>query len=132
MTAESLLCRYFLGLQPDEDLKREATNYILGQLPDGTEAANFYFWYYGTFALYQVQGPAWRRWNKAMQRRLIGMQRTDGPYAGSWNPDSVWGSYGGRVYSTALAALCLEVYYRYLPLNSLNRFDSKHAVGTIK
>ena len=26
------------------------------------------------------------------------------------------GPYGGRVYSTAMAALCLEVYARYLPL----------------
>jgi hypothetical protein len=34
---------------------------------------------------------------------------------GSWDPDPLWGGYGGRVYSTAVGALCLEVYYRYLP-----------------
>ena len=38
--------------------------------------------------------------------------------AGSWDPDTVWGGYGGRVYTTAMAALCLEVYYRYLPLTA--------------
>jgi len=47
---------------------------------------------------------------------LIKTQR-DGPVqqlGGSWDPtkDST-GKYGGRVLTTALAALCLEVYYRY-------------------
>ena len=91
-----------------------------------------YYWYYGTLALYQVQGPAWQKWNQAMQRRVVVLQRTDGPYAGSWDPDTVWGSYGGRVYSTALGALCLEVYYRYLPLASVSRFDRPQAASTIK
>jgi hypothetical protein len=43
-------------------------------------------------------------------------QIADGPQVGSWDPDNEWGGYGGRVYSTALAAMCLEVYYRYLPV----------------
>ena len=32
---------------------------------------------------------------------------------GSWDPDCAWGGVGGRVYSTAMVALCLEVYHRY-------------------
>jgi hypothetical protein len=32
---------------------------------------------------------------------------------GSWDPVDPWGSAGGRVYSTAINALTLEVYYRY-------------------
>ena len=46
---------------------------------------------------------------------LVDAQVVDGPDAGSWSPNTVWGGYGGRTYSTALAALCLEVYYRYAP-----------------
>jgi hypothetical protein len=34
-------------------------------------------------------------------------------YAGSWDPSGPWGTAGGRVYSTALLTLCLEVTYRY-------------------
>ena len=45
-------------------------------------------------------------------------QVTDGRDAGSWNTNTVWGGYGGRVYTTAMAAMCLEVYYRYAPTPS--------------
>lgn len=117
MTAESLVCRFFLDLAPDETLVTEATDYLLGDIPQPGQP-NLYYWYYGTLALFQVQGEAWDTWNAALQRQLLRIQRSTGPLAGSWDPDTVWGCYGGRVYSTALAALCLEVYYRYLPLTA--------------
>ena len=44
-------------------------------------------------------------------------QESAGAAKGSWSPDDdLWGGYGGRVYSTAMGTLCLEVYYSYLPL----------------
>ncbi|MFO7907752.1 MAG: hypothetical protein ACQESR_22130 [Planctomycetota bacterium] len=119
MTAEALVCRYFLDLAPSEDLVDEATDFLMGEVPQAGQP-NFYYWYYGALALFQVQGPAWEKWNDAMQRQLLRLQRTDDHVAGSWDPDSVWGSYGGRVYSTAMATLCLEVYYRYLPTTLLS------------
>ncbi len=118
MTAEALACRYFLDLAPSEALVREAAEYLLGELPQAGQP-NLYYWYYGTLALFQVQGEAWQRWNAAMQRQLLQLQRTDGHLAGSWDPDTVWGCYGGRIYSTSMATLCLEVYYRYLPLTAI-------------
>lgn len=116
MTAEALLCRLFLGLQPDHPLSREAGDFLLGELPGDGPKLNLYYYYYGTLAMYQLQGAHWERWNAAMQRTLLAAQQTEGSLAGSWSPDTVWGGYGGRVYSTALGALCLEVYYRFLPL----------------
>ena len=118
MTAEALACRYFLDLAPSQALVDEATDFLLGELPQSGQP-NLYYWYYGALALFQVQGPAWEEWNAAMQQQLLQSQRSDGHLAGSWDPNSVWGSYGGRVYSTAMATLCLEVYYRYLPLTAL-------------
>lgn len=115
MTAEALACRQFLGAVPSPAAAAEAADYLLGELP-GDGAKNFYYWYYGTLAVYQLQGDPWRRWNDALSQTLTRSQRKLGPAAGSWDPDSVWGGYGGRVYSTAMATLCLEVYYRYLPL----------------
>jgi hypothetical protein len=115
MTAEALLCRQFLGTARANPALNEAGDYLLGELP-GSGQANFYYWYYGTLAMYQLQGEHWRRWNEALTDRLLATQTTTGESAGSWEPNDVWGGYGGRVYSTALATLCLEVYYRYLPL----------------
>jgi len=115
MTAEALVCRQFLGMSRDNPATNEAGEYLLSQLP-GPEKINLYYWYYGTLGMYQLQDEHWQRWNEALQNTLIGRQRTDGDLAGSWDPECVWGGYGGRVYSTALSALCLEVYYRYLPI----------------
>ena len=54
---------------------------------------------------------------------LVNSQVSDGPEAGSWEPNCVWGGYGGRVYSTAIAAMCLEVYYRYTERAGTERLD---------
>ncbi len=116
MTAEALVCRQFLGLSPESAAAKEAGDYLLGELPGEAGVANLYYWYYGTLGMYQLQGAHWQRWNDALQQTLVGMQRKEGALSGSWDPDTLWGGYGGRVYSTALAVLCLEVYYRYLPL----------------
>ncbi|HET6880720.1 MAG TPA: hypothetical protein VFI31_11225 [Pirellulales bacterium] len=115
MTAEALVCRQFLGLARSDRASDEAGNYIATVLP-GRSQSNFYYWYYATLGMFQLQGQYWDRWKNALEPTLIATQRTEGDSAGSWDPDPVWGGHGGRVYSTALGALCLEVYYRFLPL----------------
>ncbi len=120
MTAEALACRYFLGRQGDIGAIREAAEFVSDRPPTAGKA-DLYYWYYGTLALFQAQGPEWESWNRSLQRQLLARQRGDGGLAGSWDPDTMWGGYGGRVYSTAMATLCLEVYYRYLPVYELAR-----------
>jgi hypothetical protein len=115
MSAEAIACWQLLGMSRDHPAGREAADFIVEELPGGGPN-NVYYWYYGTLALYQLQGEPWARWNEALRSTLLASQRKDGPLAGSWDPDAVWGGYGGRVYSTAISALCLEVYYRFLPL----------------
>jgi len=115
MTAEAMACWIFLGLSRDHPACDEAGDYLLGELP-GQGEANLYYWYYGTLAMYQLGGEHWELWNDALQKTLLARQRKQGELSGSWDPNTVWGGYGGRVYSTALATLCLEVYYRFLPL----------------
>jgi hypothetical protein len=115
MTAEALVARQFLGMARENPAANEAGDYLLGKLPD-QEQINLYYWYYGTLGMYQLQGDYWTRWNAALQKTLIPRQVKSGDLAGSWDPDCLWAGYGGRVYSTAMATLCLEVFYRYLPL----------------
>ncbi len=117
MTAEALACRQFLGLPRDSSTAREAGDFLLGELP-GEGQPNLYYWYYGSIAMYQLQGNYWKRWSEALQKTLLSTQRTSGPLAGSWDPNTRWDGYGGRIYSTALATLCLEAHYRFLPLNA--------------
>lgn len=115
MTAEALACRLFLELNLDQAATDEAVAYLIQETPQAGPM-NLYYWYYATMALFQIGGPDWNVWNTALTERLLATQETTGHTAGSWSPETVWGGYGGRVYSTAMAALCLEVYYRYLPV----------------
>ena len=120
MTAEALLCRYFLMESVPPETGSRAASWLI-QTPPGSGEINYYYWYYGSLAMFHVGGREWESWNRALVRTLLDSQVRDGPTAGSWNPDGVWSGYGGRVYSTSLATLCLEVYYRYSRQGSFDR-----------
>lgn len=108
MTAEALATRLLIGENVDSVEIAEAEEYLLKRLP-GNGQDNYYYWYYATLALHQLQDDAWRLWNGSLQRRLLATQQSDG----SWAADTVWGGYGGTVYTTSMGALCLEAYYRH-------------------
>ena len=117
MTAEALVCRLFLGLPADDRAAVEAVEMLAQSLP-ARENPNAYTWYYATLASFHVGGPQWERWNEGLQAALLPLQRREATSLdGSWDPDPVWGGHGGRVYSTALSAMTLEVYYRHLPMH---------------
>jgi len=115
MVAEGMFSHLLLGRKPDDPIVVEASEYLIEHLP-AKSAPNFYYWYYGTLALFQQQGPAWKSWNRAMRKALLSTQEKSGAPKGSWEPRGEWAKEGGRVVQTAFATLCLEVYYRYLPL----------------
>jgi len=117
MTAEALFCRLLHGLPADHPAAREALDW-LARSPPASSGYDIYAWYYATLASFHAGGPQWDAWNARLQGTLLPLQhRSGGPLDGSWDPDPVWGGHGGRVFATALAALTLEVYYRYQPLH---------------
>ena len=57
---------------------------------------------------------------RPLQPLVLASQVTEGPLAGSWDPQQPvpdrWGYWGGRLYLTSMHLLMLEVYYRHLPI----------------
>jgi hypothetical protein len=94
-------------------LQADLLERTLPEWDPGGLGCDTYCWYCGSYAMYQMGGRHWRRWNAAMKPAVIDSQRRDGQLAGSWDPVGPWGHAGGRVYATALMVLCLEVDYRY-------------------
>ncbi|EMI23030.1 putative membrane protein [Rhodopirellula maiorica SM1] len=108
MTAEALATRLLIGQTVPQAEIDEAEMALLQQKP-GVGQDNYYYWYYATLALHQLQDEAWEEWNRALQSRLLSTQLPDG----QWPTESVWGGYGGSIYTTSMATLCLESYYRH-------------------
>jgi hypothetical protein len=120
-TAIGLLCRMYLGWKHDYQPLQHGVQ-ILGQLGPSTDRAGFrnnmYYNYYATQVMHHFGGSHWRMWNEVMREYLIKTQASEGHETGSWYFDGAdHGSpAGGRLYCTAMAAMTLEVYYRYMPL----------------
>ncbi len=54
--------------------------------------------------------------HNATRDLIVEQQATRGHERGSWWKKGGHTRRGGRLYTTALATMTLEVYYRYLPL----------------
>ena len=93
-------------------------SYLMNHLPE-EGFPNVYYWYYATQVMHNMSGPDWDTWNRKIRNLLVRTQvrNVDECANGSWPPEKdAWGSSGGRLMTTSLSTLTLEVYYRYLPL----------------
>ena len=156
MTAVSVLCRLYARVPVSDRLMEKSIRWMKTNLPNKSKLRSSksmwgkeeyrklknnddffhttYYWYYGTLSLFMITngvGKDWNRWNKALQQAILSYQITkDGDFQGSWDPlEDFWGEIGGRLYSTCLNILNLEIYYRYLPLYDMKehtlRFENK-------
>ena len=134
MTAEAWVCRQFLGVGGPGPASDEAASYLLQHSPD-RDPFNLYYWYYATLAFYQHGGDAWERWNDRVRDQLVKTQTRGGHADGSWDPVLCKDKHdvlGGRIYTTAVATLTLEVYYRYLRLyNAPSVADPNRVEGAL-
>jgi hypothetical protein len=121
MTAVGMVALQFMGQGHETSQQAEMLATNLPEWKAGLSMSevpqNFYHWYYSTLGMFQNGGDLWRKWNEALKNTLLPHQRVGGDEDGSWDPETTWDPSGGRVYTTAMGALCLEVYYRYLRLS---------------
>jgi hypothetical protein len=138
LTAVGLLCRYYLnGWGPNSPGLRDGVQYLIKEHPpEAKEKYDIYYYYYATQVAHFREGEEWaQKWNPKMRDMLIGKQVKDKNKPnvdGSWDKDdSPWiGDKCGRLGTTAMALLTLEVYYRHLPLynrgsGAMNDLDRK-------
>ncbi len=123
-TGVGMLVHQFLLDRPKSQLVQDAAPYLAGyaeqnwpktQRQNRAIRSDLYLWYNCTLAMSRAGGEPWNRWNAVLRDTLVGMQEKtpDTCLHGSWDDNSGWSGSGGRIYTTALAVLTLEVYYRF-------------------
>ena len=122
-----LLCRMYMGWNKDSPGLIDGVDYLAERGPDTTSKSNMYYNYYATQVMKQWGGDDWKKWNSKMRDFLVKSQNKKGDAEGSWfyNEASHAQERGGRLYVTAMCAMTLEVYYRYLPLYSEEAVDDE-------
>lgn len=131
LTSVGLLCRYYIDKWgPDNAGMAEGVLGLMKRAPGAgaKPALDMYFYYYATQVVHFFEGDEWKTWNEGpkqadgnrkggMRDWLIELQKKDGVNSGSWDPEPGFiGRSCGRLGTTALCLLTLEVYYRHLPL----------------
>ena len=128
MSALSMLVRTFVEHDLEDPFLAAAAQQIVRDPPAVSRdrlTVDYYYWYYGSLALNQFDGPDsprasgtyWDPWKKAMEEAVLELQdqsKEKGACArGGWLVDDRWSHAGRALYNTALNTLTLEVYYRY-------------------
>jgi len=112
-TAIGLLARMYYGWARDDPRLEQGVRYLEELGPSRTD---MYFNYYAHQVMHHHEGPGWDAWNGALREHLIATQSRQGHQNGSWYFEDPHAESGGRLYTTAMCVMLLQVYYRYLPL----------------
>ncbi len=119
ITGIAVLCMQLLGHAMDKEA-RAGLQALTGTNCDWDKPDPWplYGWYYITQAKFHQGGQTWSGWNSKFARAYVKNQNDDGSWTspgGKLQGDNGKETNLGPVYSTAFAALTLQVYYRFLP-----------------
>jgi hypothetical protein len=148
LTAVGLLCRYYVDKWgPSNAGMAEGVEGMLKIRPPkaAPDKPDMYYYYYATQVVHFFEGPEWKDWNEGpmkdgkraggMRDWLVKLQvnKAGTPTHGSWDPDAgTIGGSCGRLGTTALSLLTLEVYYRHLPLYKRDTGGQKFLDGGVR
>jgi hypothetical protein len=120
LSSVGLLCRYYIDGWTALNPSMAAGVTDLLKSPPTDANWNMYYYYYATQVVHFHEGKAWHEtWNPKMRDMLVKKQQESAGKAdeGSWAADrGMIGQHCGRLGTTCMALLTLEVYYRHLPL----------------
>lgn len=107
LTAAGLTAMYSAGEYDNEPL-RPHLNYLKNRYDYPSNDHYFYYYghYYAIQAMYMAGGEYWNNWYPRIREELLDCQQSDG----SWQ-DNV-----GKIYSTAVALVILQMPNHYLPI----------------
>jgi Ca-activated chloride channel homolog len=107
------LAMVFLGCHPGDVMLETVMNRLKETAPPPADIVQHpRLLLFATMSSFQAGGERWKWWNETYRTGVPAAQRTgDGCFDGSWNPPASLPR--GRLHSTALILLSLEVYYCY-------------------
>jgi len=119
-TAVATLCLQLLGHSKTPEARRGTKALNEADLVwDKPPSWAMSVWYYITQVKFHQGGGEWRNWNEKFARAYTRNQNDDGSWTSpaKKGSDIPWGfeQFFGDAFSTAMSALTLQVYYRFLP-----------------
>lgn len=121
-TAIGLLARMYSGWPQNDPRLAKGVDHLQKLKPSRTDV---YFNYYAMQVMHHYEGDGWDAWNRELRDRLIATQSRRGHEHGSWYFHDEHGKSGGRLYTTAMCIMILEVYYRHMPLYGSAAVENK-------
>jgi len=89
------------------DLRGKQADFLSENMPNSP--TDLYYYYWGTMAVFSSDDPKWPEWNRKIKEVLLKSQAEKG----DWQVNDRWSVYGGDLYTTVIAILTLQIYYRY-------------------
>ena len=107
MAALALFCNRYVSLRTTIPASAEPIQLLRSHSPERSPR-DLHYLFFGTVAMGWYGRSDWGSWYASLTNALVAEQHVRWHAAGSWDPNGRWGAYGGRIFSTVVAVLCLQ------------------------